>query len=211
MGDRVIDCGMDIENTARLAWRRPGDCAAMAGDLLAGDLWVFGYGSLMWRPGFEWVERRMARLEGWRRSFCLRSIHYRGTPEAPGLVLGLDAGPDAACDGVAYRVPDDARAATLAYLRERELVSYAYHERTAPVRLDGGAQAEALIYVVDRDHAQYAGVLSAREQAAIIARSVGPMGPNRDYLRQTVEHLAALGVRDPELETLEALVRAAQA
>jgi len=189
---------MAIENNA----------AQMAGDTLTGDLWVFGYGSLMWRPGFDWAERRMARLEGWRRSFCLRSIHYRGTPEAPGLVLGLDRAPDAFCDGVAYRVADDARAATLAYLRARELVSYAYHERTGAVRLEGGAQAEAVIYVVDRAHPQYAGVLSLADQAAIIARCAGPMGSNRDYLRQTVEHLAALGLSDPELEALAALVGA---
>jgi len=189
---------MAIENNA----------AQMAGDTLTGDLWVFGYGSLMWRPGFDWAERRMARLEGWRRSFCLRSIHYRGTPEAPGLVLGLDRAPGVACDGVAYRVASDARAAVLAYLRARELVSYAYHERTAALRLEGGAAAEAVIYVVDRAHPQYAGVLSLAEQAAIIARSAGPMGANRDYLLQTVEHLAALGVSDPELEALAARVRA---
>lgn len=194
---------MDIENNA--------SAAPMAGDLLTGDLWVFGYGSLMWRPGFDWAERRLARLEGWRRSFCLRSIHYRGTPAAPGLVLGLDAAPGAACDGVAYRVAAEARAEVLAYLRARELVSYAYHERTAALSLEGGGAAWAVIYAVDHAHPQYAGVLSLADQAAIIARSAGPMGTNRDYLMQTVEHLAALGLRDAELEALAAQVRALSA
>lgn len=199
---------MAIENNAAPPPSEQLSAEEFAGDTLTGDLWVFGYGSLMWRPGFDWAERRLARLEGWRRSFCLRSIHYRGTPEAPGLVLGLDRAPGAACDGVAYRVADDSRAAVLAYLRERELVSYAYHERTAAVRLEDGAQAQAVIYVVDRAHPQYAGVLNLIEQAAIIARCAGPMGTNRDYLLQTVEHLAALGLSDAELEALAAQVRA---
>ncbi len=169
--------------------------------------WVFGYGSLMWRPGFDWTERRRARLIGWRRSFCLRSIRYRGTPEAPGLVLGLDAEPGAVCEGVAYRPADPFAARD--YLRERELVTYAYRETALPLLLDDGTEAAALTYVIDRAHAQYAGGLSRAEQAAIIARCAGPMGPNAEYLANTMEHLAALGVRDSELEALDAAVRAA--
>ena len=168
--------------------------------------WVFGYGSLMWRPGFAWTERRRARLEGWRRSFCLRSIRYRGTPEAPGLVLGLDAEPGAVCDGVAYRPADPAAARD--YLRERELVTYAYREAVLPVALETGAVAAALTYVIDPEHAQYAGGLSCAEQAAIIARAAGPMGPNAAYLASTMEHLAALGVRDAALEALHQAVLA---
>jgi cation transport protein ChaC len=170
--------------------------------------WVFGYGSLMWRPGFVAAERRLARLHGWRRSFCLWSIMYRGTPEAPGLVLGLEAGADAVCDGVAYRVAAADAAATLRYLRERELVTYAYREITAPVALAGGGVADALCYVVDPAHAQYAGCLPLAEQAAVIARSAGPSGTNRAYLDDTLRHLAECGVRDDELEAVAALVAA---
>lgn len=171
------------------------------------DLWVFGYGSLMWRPDFPFVERRMARLAGYRRRFCLKSIRYRGTPEAPGLVLGLDAAADGWCDGVAFRVPGAEAAAVHAYLRERELVTYAYREAMLPVRLDDGRDIAALAYVVDREHAQYAGTMTAEEQAAVIAASVGPMGPNCDYLWNTAAHLAELGVADDEITTLADRVR----
>jgi cation transport protein ChaC len=171
------------------------------------DLWVFGYGSLMWKPGFDFAERRMARLRGWRRSFCLRSITYRGTPEAPGLVLGLDHDPEGWCDGVAFRVPAATAAAVHAYLRARELVTYAYREELLPVGLEDGAQVRALAYVVDPGHPQYAGGLAIDEQAAVIARAVGPMGPNCEYLWNTTAHLRELGVADPDLIALEAQVR----
>jgi cation transport protein ChaC len=170
--------------------------------------WVFGYGSLMWRPGFAAAERRLARLHGWRRSFCLWSIMYRGRPAAPGLVLGLEAGDGAVCDGVAYRVAAEDAAATLRYLRERELVTYAYREVTAPVLLAGGGEAQALCYVVDPAHAQYAGALPLAEQAAVIARACGPAGTNRAYLEDTLRHLTECGVRDAALEAVAALVAA---
>jgi cation transport protein ChaC len=175
---------------------------------MAGDLWVFGYGSLIWRPGFEFAERHRATLAGFRRAFCMASIRYRGTPEAPGLVLALDPHPGAACEGVAYRVEAARAAATHAYLRERELVSYAYHEERHPVELEGGGSAEALCYVVDHAHAQYRGGLSLEEQAAVIAAAHGPMGPNAEYLENTLTSLAALGIEDAELIRLGALVRA---
>lgn len=171
------------------------------------DLWVFGYGSLMWKPGFAFAERRMARLHGWRRRFCLRSITYRGTPEAPGLVLGLDHDPDGWCDGVAFRVTADAAPDVCAYLRARELVTYAYREERLPVALDDGTQVRALAYVVDPGHPQYAGGLGLAEQAAVIASAAGPMGPNHEYLWNTTAHLRELGVTDPELALLEAEVR----
>ena len=175
---------------------------------MADGFWVFGYGSLIWKPGFAFVERRRARLPGFRRAFCMASVHYRGTPEAPGLVLALDADTGAECGGVAYRVAAEAGEATLAYLRERELVSYAYREERHPVTVEGGAEVEAVCYVIDRAHPQYRGGLGLEDQAAVIARAVGPMGPNAEYLANTVEGLAALGIVDPELDRLHALVRA---
>jgi cation transport protein ChaC len=173
----------------------------------ATEFWVFAYGSLMWRPGFAYSERRLATLSGYRRRFCMSSVHYRGTPERPGLVLALDAVEAGDCDGVAYRVAADEAAETLAYLRERELVSYAYQEITHPVILEGGVVVEALAYVSDPAHPQYRGGLSLDEQAEVIAGASGPMGPNAEYLTNTVESLSALGLADPHLTALADLVR----
>jgi glutathione-specific gamma-glutamylcyclotransferase len=168
-------------------------------------MWVFGYGSLIWNPGFPFVERHIARLNGWQRSFCMRSIHHRGTPQHMGLVLALDQLHGASCAGVAFRVaPQDAKA-TLLTLRERELVSSAYTELSLPVRLANGATATALAYVVDRNHAQYCR-LSLEDQARIIARAAGGRGSNRDYLFATAEHLTALGIADDDLDWLVARV-----
>jgi len=172
------------------------------------SLWVFGYGSLIWHPGFPVVERHIARLDGWHRSFCMRSIHHRGTVEAPGLVLALDRAPDARCDGVLFRVAPGAEDETLAALRERELVSSAYLEETLRVACPGlGCEVPALTYVIDPQHVQYCGGLPLEEQARIIARASGGRGPNRDYLFSTVEHLHALGIADADLDWLAARVR----
>ncbi len=176
---------------------------------MSGDAWVFGYGSLIWRPGFEFAERRLAVLRGYHRSFCMASVKYRGTPEDPGLVLALDAAATARCSGVAYRIEAAAREAVIAYLRERELVSYAYEEMELPVTLEDGQEVTAICYVVDRSHAQYRGGLSLADQADVIARAVGPMGPNVEYLLNTVAGLAALGLEDPEMTALAGLVRRA--
>lgn len=169
-------------------------------------LWVFGYGSLIWDPGFPVAERRIARVEGWHRSFCMRSIHHRGTVQAPGLVLALDAAEGASCQGVAFRVAPAAEAETLAALRERELVSSAYLERVLPVATADGA-LQALTYVIDPDHVQYCH-LDLEEQAQIIARAAGGRGLNRDYLWSTTAHLADLGISDPDLDWLAERVRA---
>jgi glutathione-specific gamma-glutamylcyclotransferase len=169
-------------------------------------LWVFGYGSLIWDPGFPVAERRIARLEGWHRSFCMRSIHHRGTVENPGLVLALDRAEGATCTGVAFRVAPGHEATTLFALRERELVSSAYLEMTLPVTTDEGT-LDALAYVIDPDHAQYCH-LSHEEQAQIIAEATGGRGRNRDYLWSTAAHLADLGIADPDLEWLAQRVRA---
>jgi glutathione-specific gamma-glutamylcyclotransferase len=172
-----------------------------------GGLWVFGYGSLIWHPGFPVAERQVARLAGWHRSFCMRSIHHRGTVADPGLVLALDRATGAHCDGVAFRVEPGAEDDTIDALRERELISSAYLEAWLEVGLPGGGAVSALTYVIDPDHVQYCGGLPLEEQAQIIARSVGGRGPNRDYLYATAEHLAELGIADADLDWLAARVR----
>ncbi|MCB6179172.1 gamma-glutamylcyclotransferase [Rhodobacter sp. Har01] len=169
-------------------------------------LWIFGYGSLIWNPEFPVAERRLARATGWHRSFCMHSIHFRGTPQAPGLVLALDRAPDAVCHGVALRAEPGSEAATLAALRKRELISSAYLEGWLDLDTAEGP-LRALAYVIDRDHAQYCGGLSLEDQAAIIAQASGGRGPNRDYLWATSTHLADLGLADPDLEWLAARVR----
>jgi cation transport protein ChaC len=172
-----------------------------------GDLWVFGYGSLLWNPGFTVAETRVARLHGWRRSFCMASIHHRGTPEAPGLVLALDRAAGAVCAGLAFRVAQAQAADTLDYLRERELVSSAYLETRQEVDMDGaGRQGDVLTYVIDPAHDQYC-TLPLEQQARIIARAVGGRGPNDEYLTNTARHLHALGLPDPDLDWLVDRVR----
>jgi cation transport protein ChaC len=166
----------------------------------AGELWVFGYGSLMWRPGFDYVERQRGLVRGWRRSLCLYSYVYRGTPEKPGLVLGLDRG--GACLGVAFRVAPALRLPTIAYLREREQVTSVYVERYVQVNLADGAKVTALTYVADRAHAQYAGRLERQQLLRLVRRSAGKSGPNSDYVLNTQAHLAENGIVDPTLQWL---------
>jgi cation transport protein ChaC len=173
-------------------------------------LWIFGYGSLLWNPGFAVAETRIARMEGWHRSFCMSSIHHRGTEEAPGLVLALDAA-DSYCDGLALRAEPGSEDATIEYLRERELISSAYVETRQPVMFrDGTRQDDVLTYVINRDNVQYVHH-SLAEQARIIARAVGGRGPNDEYLYNTASHLSELGIGDADLEDLVALVRAINA
>lgn len=171
-------------------------------------LWIFGYGSLIWNPGFTPTETVLARAQGWHRSFCMRSIHHRGTVASPGLVLALDAATAASCAGVAFAVAPEDRAQVMADLRARELVSAAYLERTLPVDLVDGRQVAAVTYVIDPDHDQYCGGLPPEAQAQIIAGAAGGRGPNRDYLWATAQHLRDLGIADPDLDWLDARVRA---
>lgn len=175
---------------------------------MAADLWVFGYGSLLWNPGFAHVETVLASLEGYHRSFCMRSIHHRGSVAEPGLVLALDALEGAQCRGIAFRVAPWAHDETLETLRARELISSAYFETTLPVRLVDGREIEAVSYVIDPDHEQYCGGLPLDEQAEIIARATGGRGPNREYLLNTADHLEELGIEDAELSWLARVVRA---
>ncbi len=169
-------------------------------------MWVFGYGSLLWNPGFDVAERQIVTLSGYARSFCMLSIHHRGTEERPGLVLALDAQAGARCTGVAMRVAEGHEESALAGLRERELVSSAYQEVMVPLDLPG-QRVEAVTYIIDPDHVQYCGGMALEKQAQIIAGAVGGGGPNPEYLFNTTAHLAELGLHDPDLHWLEMRVR----
>ena len=166
------------------------------------DLWVFGYGSLMWRPGFDFVERAPARLIGLHRALCVYSFVHRGTPEKPGLVLGLDRG--GACRGVAFRVPAKARAETIDYLRAREQVTKVYIETYRAITVLGTPERRAtgLVYCVDRGHSQYAGRLTLDHQLRLVREGHGRSGINRDYVLATVEALESLGCYDHDLHLL---------
>jgi cation transport protein ChaC len=171
-------------------------------------VWVFGYGSLMWRPGFAYEDRRIARLHGYHRHFCVWSHRYRGSPRVPGLVLGLDRG--GSCRGVAYRIAPDQAEAVLAYLHEREMITGVYRPSRLAMTVAGGASAHPRIvaqtYVVDRAHPQYAGALSEPELAALVIQGVGTAGPCHEYLVNTVGHLQDLGIPDRRLERMLAMV-----
>jgi cation transport protein ChaC len=166
------------------------------------ELWVFGYGSLMWQPGFAFSERAPAALIGAHRSLCIYSFHHRGTLEHPGLVLGLDDG--GACRGVAFRVAAENGAETLAYLRAREQVTDVYVEVAKQVSLlDGsGREREAVCFMADRGHPQYAGRLSLERQADLVRSATGLSGSNIDYVLNTVRHLEEVGIHDVELAAL---------
>jgi cation transport protein ChaC len=168
------------------------------------DLWVFGYGSLMWRPGFPVAESAPALLKGAHRALCVYSVIHRGTLAQPGLVLGLDRG--GACRGVAFRVATGAETETVAYLREREQVTDVYLEAVRPIRLlDGsGRGLKALTYLVDRNHTQYAGGLSLEEQLRIVRGGKGQAGGNVEYVMKTLRHLEETGVHDDFLASLAA-------
>src|SRR6202021_3005113 len=162
----------------------------------AEDLWVFGYGSLMWHPGFEFLERIPARLIGLHRALCVYSFVHRGTPERPGLVLGLDRG--GMCRGIAFRVAAAARDKTVEYLRAREQVTSVYVETMRRVELEEQArrQVRALCFTVDRCHVQYAGRLTLSECVHFVRQGHGRSGPNREYVLETVQALEALGSRE---------------
>jgi cation transport protein ChaC len=182
----------------------------MASDVAAptsdGSFWVFGYGSLMWRPGFTYARRCKALLRGWRRNLCVYSYVHRGSPERPGLVLGLDRG--GACQGVAFEVDAALREPTIRYLRQREQVTSVYLERVAPVTLEGGDRVRAVTYVADRLHAQYAGRLDRKAMLEHVRAGQGQFGRNADYVLETNDHLREIGVRDDDLEWLSAKLRA---
>ncbi|MDQ7249850.1 gamma-glutamylcyclotransferase [Dongia sedimenti] len=158
------------------------------------ELRVFGYGSLMWRPDFPYIDIVPATLHGYHRAFCIRSTHYRGTRENPGLVLGLDRG--GMCHGRMFRVKPEHAAEVAEALHQREMVTGVYEPRWLKVRLEDGGIATALAYVADRKHPQYAGKLEIPEIARRIRLAIGRTGSNVEYLRNTVLHLEEMGIHE---------------
>ncbi|MDY8108464.1 gamma-glutamylcyclotransferase [Fulvimarina sp. 2208YS6-2-32] len=169
------------------------------------DFWVFGYGSLIWNPGFEFVDRTIARLSGFHRSLCVRSHVHRGTPETPGLVFGLDRG--GSCVGMAFKVAGARHEETMAYLRARELVTHVYLEKTVSLRFLEGGGTHAVTYVVDRGHQQYAGKISVEAAARIVMNAHGRSGPNVDYVTNALTEIHRMGLRDQWLESVAAHLR----
>jgi len=163
--------------------------------------WVFAYGSLMWNPGFATPETAPARLQGWHRALCIYSEHYRGTPQKPGLILGLL--PGGSCRGLAHRLPSDEYDAVRRYLLEREIHNDGvYRETVHPIHLADGRVVQALVYLADREHRQFAGKLPHAGALAIVRGASGFTGTNLAYVRNTATHLRELGLRDRSLEAL---------
>lgn len=172
------------------------------------DLWVFGYGSLMWRPGFDFLEKAPAKCVGYQRSFCIYSTIYRGTPELQGLVLGLDEGGETT--GMAFRIAREDRHEVMEYLREREQINDVYIEVLHPLDIMGHGRQMAICYVATQGHEQYAGGLSLDEQAEIIAAASGKMGANSDYLFNSHDTLLELDIADESLAKLTEMVKEIQ-
>jgi cation transport protein ChaC len=169
------------------------------------DIWIFGYGSLMWNPGFRHCTAAPALLRGWHRSFCVYSHRYRGTPEKPGLVLGLDRG--GTCRGMAFRIARADVEEAMHYLWEREMNGGVYRFRTLTASLDGDGTVEVRAFVVDRGHKNYAGRLSTDDTARLILQGIGAKGLCREYLENTVRQLESLGLVDGPLHRLELRVK----
>lgn len=175
---------------------------------MSGPLWVFGYGSLMWRPGFEFEKRLPAVMHGVHRRLCIYSHVHRGTPEKPGMVLGLDRG--GRCRGIGYRVAPHRRDETIAYLREREQVTMVYKEKWRPMQVQregGPEQVNALVYVVDQTHSQYAGKRTAQELLPFVLQGHGKGGPCIEYIASTLDHIREQGMSDHHLEEVLALAQ----
>jgi cation transport protein ChaC len=173
-----------------------------------GDLWVFGYGSLMWNPGFDHERSQPALMRGYHRAFCVTSTRYRGTPEQPGLVLGLDRG--GSCRGIAFLVAEARVDRVLRELWEREMPRRVYSPRVVGIELRDGEKAKALTFVADRAHEAYTGRLDIDDAARTIADCSGARGPNADYLFNTLRHLDALGIRERGLDALAQAVQTLQ-
>jgi cation transport protein ChaC len=170
---------------------------ASNGRLLHRDLWVFGYGSLMWSPGFRCREKAAALVRGYHRALCILSIRYRGTPAKPGLVMGLCRG--GSCWGMAFRVPAARVRRVLSSLWKREMMNRVYKPSLVPATIEGGRRIRALAFVADSSHRQFVRELDLHGRARLVAQGIGQRGPCVDYIRNTLEHMMALGVTDPHL------------
>jgi cation transport protein ChaC len=189
-------------------WRTDAEMADLLVKILADhppgqDLWVFGYGSLIWNPAFEHVERRPATLHGWHRKFCLKMFIGRGTKETPGLMLALDHG--GACKGVAFRIAADQIDTEIKLLWQREMYGGAYNARWVTLQTEDAA-IRAVTFVINRKHPRYIASLSVEETAHFIATGCGDLGSCREYLDNTISHLAALGLADSGLAKIAALL-----
>ena len=167
--------------------------------------WVFGYGSLIWNPGFAYVSAQQGLLRGAHRKLSIVSHHHRGTVEQPGLVFGLARG--GSCRGMMFEVAAGEWQQVRLYLKERELMTSVYREVLRPVRLADGRLVLGLAYVVDEHHDQFAGNLSLEQQLAMVRAGVGLSGRNVDYVLNTARHLAELGIRDRQLMAIAELLR----
>jgi len=183
------------------------DLARFRAALPRGDLWVFGYGSLMWSPGFPFAERSVGLLRGYHRALCILSTRHRGTHRRPGLVMGLCRG--GSCWGIAFRVPAARVPAALRKLWNREMPRRVYQARLVPVRVARGRKVRALAFVADPSHPQFVRELDLHSRAQLVAQGVGGRGACTEYVRSTLGHMAELGVSDPHLarvlETAEAM------
>lgn len=170
------------------------------------DMWVFGYGSLVWRPAFPFEERRAGYIEGWKRRFWQGSTDHRGVPGAPGRVVTLLADPGSRCWGMAYRVAHAERERVLAQLDHREKGGYERHSVQVHA---GGERIGALVYVATSDNPNYLGPASVPDIAAQVLRSTGPSGPNREYVLRLAEALRGIGADDSHVFELAEAVGAA--
>lgn len=168
--------------------------------LSKGDLWVFGYGSLMWAPGFSYRQKALGRIHGYHRALCILSTRYRGTKRKPGLVMGLCRG--GSCWGMAYRVHSARVRHALARLWKREMPRRVYAPRLLQVQLGSGRQVRALAFLADPTHPAYVRELDLHGRARLVAQGIGQRGPCVDYIRKTLDHMRELGVSDPHLERI---------
>ena len=162
-----------------------------------GDLWVFGYGSLMWSPEFSYAERKTGLVHGYHRALCILSSRYRGTPDKPGLVMGLCRG--GSCWGMAFRVQAGHAKEVLDTLWKREMLNNVYMPRLVPVAVAGKQRVHALAFVADTKHRQFVDELDVAGRARLVAQGSGQRGRCVDYIRNTLDHMRELGVHDPHL------------
>jgi len=175
-----------------------------------GDLWIFGYGSLMWSPGFRASRKSVALARGYHRAMCILSHRHRGTPRKPGLVMGLCHG--GSCWGMAFQVPEARVRRVVAELWRREMVNKVYKPTLIPLTVAPGRRIRALTFIADTSHPQFAGELDLHARARLVAQGIGQRGPCVDYIRNTLEHMLALGLDDPHLSrVLDAAVSIAPA